>query len=76
MNSPKSGLVGENDARIVLVGNSKHGEDLAMYIQLPYYGEFQWYDLGANAVLSQIAQKIYDNFRNPSWRTWKTICLW
>ena len=34
-NMHKSGLEGEKEARIVLVGNFKHHGDLEMYSQLP-----------------------------------------
>ena len=39
-----------------------------MYSQLPDYDDFQGYDLGIDTILSQIDQKIYSNFHQPSWR--------
>ena len=41
------------------------------YSHLPGYREFQRYGLGIDAVLSQIAQKIYANSHKPSWQTLK-----
>ena len=42
-----------------------------MYSQLPDYDDLQCYDLGVEAILRQIDQKIYANFHKPSWRTLK-----
>ena len=71
VNMVKSGLEGEKEARTVLVENLKRKEGLEMHSQLPYYDEYQWYDMGIETVLSQIAQQIHANFRMPSWGTSK-----
>ena len=42
-----------------------------MYSQFPDYGDFQIYDLGVGAILSQIDQEIYANPHKPSWGTSK-----
>ena len=42
-----------------------------MHSQLPDYDDFQGYDMGAETVLSQIAQKIYAKYHKPSRRTLK-----
>ena len=44
---------------------------LKMYIQLPDYDDFRYYDLGVGGILSQIVHKIYANFHKPSWQTLK-----
>ena len=76
-NMPKSCLEREKESHVVLVGNSKQQEDLEMYIQLPDYEEFQLYDLGVDAVLSQTTRKIYGNFHKPSRQTLKRhFLLW
>ena len=66
-----SSLEDGNEAHVVNPNDSKHQEDLKMYIRLPYYDDFQSYDLGAGGILSQIAHKIYADFRTQSWETLK-----
>ena len=67
----KSGLDVEKAPRTMLVGNSKHQEDLEMYGRLPDYDEFQGYDMGIDTDLSRIAEKMYADFHNPPWVTLK-----
>ena len=67
----RSSLEDENEAHVVSANDCKREEDLKMYIELPDYDDFQCYDLGVGGILSQIAHKIYVNFRNPSWQTLK-----
>ena len=50
----------------------KHKEDVEMYIQLPYYDDFQGYDLGWVGTLNQVDRKIYASFHNPSWGNFTT----
>ena len=67
----RSSLENENEARIVPANDFKQKEDLKMYIQLPYYDDFQGYDLGVDGILGRIAHQIYANFHKPSWQTLK-----
>ena len=67
----KSGLGGEKESHTILVGNSKQQEDLEMYGQLLDYDEFQGYDLWVHTEFVQVAEKIYADFRMPSWQTLK-----
>ena len=61
----------EKEAYLVVLDNFKHKEDVKMYIQLPYYDDFQCYDLGMGGTLNRAARGIYANFHKPSWRTLK-----
>ena len=60
-------LAGEKESHTNSVKNSKQKEDLAMCGKLPDYGDIQWYGVGVDTYLSQIAGGIYSNFHNPSW---------
>ena len=61
----------QRGARAILFGGFKQQEDLKTYSHLPDYDDFQGRDLGVESFLSKIAQKIYADFRKPSWRTLK-----
>ena len=65
----RSGLEGEKGARTVAAETRKQQEDLKMYSRLPYYAEFQWYDMGIDAYLSESDEKIYANFHKPPCQT-------
>ena len=67
----KSSLGNTKGAHLAVLDNSKQRGDVKLYIQLPYYGDFQGYDLGQEDILRQVAQRIYANSHKPSWRTLK-----
>ena len=59
------------EAHLADSDDSKKREDVKLYGRLPDYGDFQGYDLGVDGILRQVALRIYDNFRMPSWETLK-----
>ena len=59
------------EAHLAVLDNPEQKGDVKFYGQLADYDGFQGYDLGKQVILHHVAQRIYANIHDPSWRTLK-----
>ena len=67
----RSSIGNKKAARLAVLNKFRQKEDVKLHIQLPYYDDFQGYDLGREDALHHVLRQIYANFHKASWRTLK-----